>query len=127
MNISFAEGMEIGRKIWNLDNAIWTLQGRHRDMVQFSEYIYKTPSTGFLLNFPLYLLPGRENSEWKYIECMGKRNIDREKFEQWKTLYYELEGWDPASGHPSRSTLKSLDLGDVAVELERNGKLGHVN
>ena len=82
LNISFAEGMESGRKIWNLDNAIWTLQGRHRDMVQFSEYIYKTPSAGFLLNFPLYLLPGRENGEWKYIECMGKRTIDREKFAQ---------------------------------------------
>jgi aldehyde:ferredoxin oxidoreductase len=24
---SFLDGMELGRKIWNLDNAIWTLQG----------------------------------------------------------------------------------------------------
>jgi len=26
---SFDDGIAIGQKIWNLDNAIWTLQGRH--------------------------------------------------------------------------------------------------
>lgn len=42
--ISFADGIQIGRKIWNLDNAIWALQGRHRDMVKFPDYIYDTTS-----------------------------------------------------------------------------------
>ncbi len=37
---SFADGIELGKKIWNLDHAIWTLQGRHRDMVNFSDYYY---------------------------------------------------------------------------------------
>jgi alpha-L-arabinofuranosidase len=33
----------IGKKIWNLDNVIWTLQGRHRDMVHFADFIYNKP------------------------------------------------------------------------------------
>jgi len=43
IDLSFEESMELGRKIWNLDNCIWALQGRHRDMLQFAEYIYTKP------------------------------------------------------------------------------------
>ncbi len=45
-DISFLEGIEVGKRIWNLDNAIWTLQGRHRDMVHFAEFIYRQPFVG---------------------------------------------------------------------------------
>jgi len=31
-----ADGMEPGRKIFTLDRAIWTIQGRHRDMEVFA-------------------------------------------------------------------------------------------
>jgi aldehyde:ferredoxin oxidoreductase len=31
-NITFADGMKLGHKIFTLDRAIWTLQGRHRNM-----------------------------------------------------------------------------------------------
>ena len=34
------QGIELGRAIWNMDNAVWTLQGRHRDKVHFSPYLY---------------------------------------------------------------------------------------
>ena len=40
-NKSFLQGIELGRKIWNLDQVIWTLQGRHRDQVKFADYIYE--------------------------------------------------------------------------------------
>ena len=42
-NFTFLDGIEIGRKIWNLNHSIWTLQGRHRNMVHFAEYIYSVP------------------------------------------------------------------------------------
>ena len=42
-NLSFADGMETGRKIWNLNRAIWVLQGRHRDMENFAKFMY-TPA-----------------------------------------------------------------------------------
>jgi aldehyde:ferredoxin oxidoreductase len=121
---TFREGMELGRKIWNLDNAIWTLQGRHRDLVHFADYIYKMPYGGSGL-FTLYYMPGRENGEWKYIS-VNERYIDKAHFEEWKTRFYSFEGWDPKTGWPTRNTLKSLGMSSVADTIEKRGKLGKV-
>ena len=119
---SFLDGMELGRKIWNLDNAIWTLQGRHRDMVHFSDYIYHIPFVGSG-NYATYYLPGREKGRWDYIRVNG-RHLDKAKFEEFKTRFYNLEGWDTRSGWPKRRTLESMGLKFVADELDKNGKLG---
>lgn len=118
---SFIDGMELGRKIWNLDNAIWCLQGRHRGMVHFADYIYKVPSEGMMSMG--YYMPGRENGAWDYIP-VHDRFIDKEKFEEWKTKFYTLEGWDPTTGWPKRQNLESIGLKFVADELENKGKLG---
>ena len=120
-DIAFDAGIKIGRKIWNLDQAIWTLQGRHRDMVRFSDYIYDMP----LAKSPLFAIV-RVNNEWTYIKQGDplNRSIDREQFEEFKTRFYELEGWNPTTGYPTRSTLESLGLGYVADELNEKGKLG---
>jgi aldehyde:ferredoxin oxidoreductase len=119
---SFVDGMELGRKIWNLDNAIWTLQGRHRDMVHFSDYIYHIPFVG-LGNYATYYLPGREKGRWDYIRVNG-RHLDKTKFEEFKTRFYNLEGWDTRSGWPKRRTLESMGLKFVADGLNKKGKLG---
>ena len=50
--------------------------------------------------------------------------LDRDKFEEFKTRCYDMQGWDTASGYPTRSTLECLGLGYVADELEKHGKLG---
>lgn len=116
-NITFEDGMEIGRKIWNLDKAIWVLQGRHRDQEVHAGYVYKVGS-------PLPdRLPMYENGEWTYATAQG-RTLDKAKFEDWKTRFYEFEGWDSATGWPTRPTLEKLGLGNVADELETKGKLG---
>ena len=120
-NFTFLDGIELGRKIWNLDHAVWTLQGRHRDMVHFADYLYTQPSFTFD-GQPMYM-PGRTNGKWDYINTLG-RYFDRDNFEEFKTRFYKLQGWDTATGYPTRSTLKSLNLGYVADELEKNGKLG---
>ena len=119
---SFLDGMELGRKVWNLDHAIWTLQGRHRDMVHFSDYIYHVPYGG-LGNYAMYYLPGRDKGKWDYIRVNG-RCLDRARFEEFKTEFYNLEGWDVRTGWPKRGTLESLGLKSVADELERHKKLG---
>ena len=116
-NLSFAEGIELGRKIWNLDNAIWTLQGRHRDMVQFADYIHDKQGG------VKFTMPVNENGNWEY-KPVGDRVIDRTQFEEFKTRYYQLEGWDTETGWPTRSTLKNLGMESVADELESKGKLG---
>jgi aldehyde:ferredoxin oxidoreductase len=116
-DISFEDGIDLGRKIWNLDHAIWTLQGRHRDMVHFADNLYE--------KVPHYreCMPGKKNGKWGMFGC-NFRTLDRDKFEEFKTQFYELQGWDKASGYPTRSTLESLGLGYVADELEKTGKLG---
>ena len=117
--LSFLDGIKVGRKIWNLDNAIWTLQGRHRDMVHFADYIYTRKS---MIDNPTHL-PGRENGEWDYFNY-ANRSLDKKKFEGFKTRFYKLEGWDTKTGWPRGSMLKSIGLGHVANELRKKGKLG---
>lgn len=123
-NLTFEEGMELGRRIWNLDRAIWILQGRHRDQEVFADYTYEIGAEPGHSAYEIpYVMPVHENGEWSY-KSLGGRKLDRDSFEQWKTTYYLLEGWDPATGWPTRSTLESLGLGYVADELETHGKLG---
>jgi aldehyde:ferredoxin oxidoreductase len=127
-NLSFAEGMETGRKIWNLNRAIWVLQGRHRDGENFAGFMY-TPagSAGQSgLNFVSpgdYKLPVYENGEWK-TRVMDDMYFDKGGVEQWKTRYYQCEGWDTHTGWPTRKTLEELGLHNVADTLKSAGKLG---
>jgi aldehyde:ferredoxin oxidoreductase len=68
-------------------------------------------------------MPGRENGKWRYIKTLG-RSFDKNKFEEFKSLFYKQQGWETSTGYPTASTLKSLGLDYVAAELEQNGKLG---
>jgi aldehyde:ferredoxin oxidoreductase len=121
-DFSFRDGIDLGRKIWNLDHAIWTLQGRHRDMVHFIDNVYERRPL-FPADVPNAHMPGKENGKWDYYGY-SRRKLDKNKFDEFKTRFYLLQGWDTKSGYPKRSTLESLELGYVADELERNGKLG---
>jgi len=116
-DLSYEESLELGRKIWNLDRAIWILQGRHRDLEVHANYVYEVPTSA------PYPLPVKENGEWTYSTCLG-RTLDREKWEAVKTRFYELEGWDAATGWPTRATLAAMGLEQVADELAAAGKLG---
>lgn len=125
-DMSFADGVNLGRRIWNLDQAIWTLQGRHRDMVQFVDHIYESrPLFPVDSGIPDVHMPGIEDGKWGFYGY-SNRTIDRARFEAFKSTFYELQGWDPATGYPTRATLEALELGYVADELEERGKLGGV-
>ena len=121
--MTFEEGMELGRKIWNLDRSVWVLQGRHRDQEVFPEYIYNQPTGEMFAGMGPYYLPVKENGKWIYAENKG-RTLDREKFEEWKTKFYKFEGWDSNTGWPIRKNLESLGLRNVADELEKKNRLG---
>ncbi len=121
--MTFDQGIELGRRIWNLDNAIWTLQGRHRDMVHFAPYIYQTKYESGEL-YPFCMWPCRDkDGHWEYADIMG-RQLDKAKFDEWKTIFYGLEGWDPKSGWPTRRLLEQMDMTFVADELQAAGRLG---
>jgi len=47
--------------------------------------------------------------------------LSREKFNQMLTKYYELRGWDPETGLPTRAKLIELGLEDVADKLYGGG------
>jgi aldehyde:ferredoxin oxidoreductase len=117
-NLTFADGMELGRRIFTLDRAIWTLQGRHRDMEVFPDYIYEQGSKGALL--PMY---DDGAKKWTYATGEGRR-LDRARFERWKTKFYEFEGFGVESGRPTRATLEDLGLKKVADLLQKRDKLG---
>ena len=133
-NITFAEGMEIGRKIWNLDRAIWILQGRHRDQEKFAGFMHKTGAAYggcgtkkiriFVVGSAVSnVYPVYENGKWRY-DNRKEIVLDRDGVEEFKTHFYKLEGWDTSSGWPKKSTLERLGLGNVANELVAQGKLG---
>ena len=109
--------LDLGHKIFTLDKAIWTLQGRHRDDEVFAEYVYCRP------NPEDALYPMVKDGEWGFHS--GKdRVMDRDKFEDFKTRFYIREGWAPSTGWPTRPTLEKMGLKNVADELEAAGKLG---
>lgn len=124
---SFEEGITKGKRIGNLDRAIWVLQGRHRDQEVFTEYNYSLPAApGFLPAEIPYILPVKVDGKWSYKDTSG-RVLDRERLEDFKTRYYEFEGWDPVTGWPTKATLEELDLGFVADALGAAERLGGVS
>ena len=50
--------------------------------------------------------------------------MDEKKYNEMLDEYYELHGWDTKTSYPTRKALEDLDLGYVADDLERIGKLG---
>jgi len=44
--------------------------------------------------------------------------VDRAELEAALAIYYEMAGWDPVTGNPTRVTLESLELGWMADELD---------
>ena len=50
--------------------------------------------------------------------------LEEDKYNKMLDEYYDLHGWDRATSFPKRETLENLDLGYVAIELEKIGKLG---
>ncbi|HOG47909.1 MAG TPA: aldehyde ferredoxin oxidoreductase C-terminal domain-containing protein [Anaerolineae bacterium] len=125
-NLTFADGMEIGRRIWNQNRAIWVLQGRHRASEVFAPFMYTLAGSATRYSYvPIYLggVSVYENGQWRY-DTMEKLFIDKDGLEQWKTHFYRLEGWDTETGWPTRRTLEELDLGHVADTLQRAGRLG---
>jgi len=90
-------------------------------MVHFADYFYSRKSVS-PFGQPEYM-PGLENGKWRYIKTLG-RHFDKDKFEEFKSRFYTLQGWETNTGYPTAGTLKSLGLGFAAAELAQSGKLG---
>jgi aldehyde:ferredoxin oxidoreductase len=117
---SFNDYMEIGRRAWNVKRAIFVMQGRHKKMENFSGYHYRPGASycGFYNNLPIL------NGETWSIQNCKELYFSREGVDQFKTHFYNVEGWDKDSGYPTRKTLEELGLKHVADYLKSKDKLG---
>ena len=65
------------------------------------------------------IVPGKNGKPTSHI---GKV-VDREDFEKLKDEYYELRGWEVASGFPTENKMNDLGLDDIALDLKNRGLL----
>ncbi len=119
-NHTFEDGLEIGRRSWNLKRAIFAIQGRHRKMENFTGYYYRPGASycGYSPELPIY-----DGKKWEWQNCK-ELYLTREGVDQWKTHFYDIEGWDKDTGYPKRRTLEDLGMKHVADFLKSKNKLG---
>ncbi len=117
--INEEEMHRFGERVFNLQRAILTREGhRGRESDQLPEQYFTIPLRSPFGN-PECQAPGKDG---ELISRQGAV-IDREKFEQMKTEYYQLRGWDPATGLQKKKNLEELELADIADEMEKRGLL----
>lgn len=124
-NMTWEQSLEIGRKITNLDRSINVLRGREAVNEHFSGYFYRdrgerTSDEATGTQFPWY---DYSTSTWNR-QRMREMYLNRDGVDAWKAHYYAVEGWNPTNGWPTRATLGSLGLGNVADTLAAANKLG---
>jgi aldehyde:ferredoxin oxidoreductase len=118
-NKTFADTIEIGRKIWNMERAIRVMAGRHRDKEQFAPFMFMPGATFNMSGAkPIY-----QDGKWSF-ENQSDMYLDKEGVELFKTNFYKLEGWDAKTGWPTRKTLEDLGMKKVADVMAAKGKLG---
>jgi aldehyde:ferredoxin oxidoreductase len=94
---SWEDFYKLGDRIYNLIRAFW---------------IREVPSFGRKWDYP----PERWFEEPHSGGKMKGIKVDREKYEQMLSWYYELRGWDQ-NGIPLKETLDRLGLKDVSKEI----------
>jgi aldehyde:ferredoxin oxidoreductase len=116
---TFADTMETGRKIWNMERAIRVMAGRHRDKEQFAPFMYM-PGATFALGGgkPVY-----QDGKWSF-ENQNDLYLDKAGVELFKTNFYKLEGWDVNTGWPTRKTLEGLKMKKIADVMASKKRLG---
>ena len=105
----------IGERIVNLQRAIMVREGHQgRKDDRLPEAYFTVPLRTFMGN-PECLVPGKDG---EVISRKGEV-VDRQKFEEMKTEYYQFRGWDVHSGLQPEEKLKELGLSDIAAELKK--------
>jgi aldehyde:ferredoxin oxidoreductase len=119
-NQTFMDGIETGRRIFNLLRAIYALQGRHKSMEKFNGYYYRPGASycGYSNTHPVY-----NGKEWD-VTNTRELYFSEKGVETFKEHMYDVQGWNRESGYPTRKTLEDMDLKYVADYLQSKGKLG---
>ena len=106
-----------GEIVFNLQRAIHIREGhKGRESDRIPEAFFTTPVKGHAMN-PKVQAPGKDGEITSRLGMV----VDRADFERMKDEYYELRGWDMATGLQTRKKLEELGLNDIAEELEQQG------
>ncbi len=109
----------LGERIFNLQRAIRIREGwEGRKGDRLLDAFHDIPNQTARFN-PDCLVPGKTG------QAVSRKGavVDRDKFEEMKSEYYQLRGWDVASGFQTMTKLKELDMADVAGDLQKRGLL----
>jgi aldehyde:ferredoxin oxidoreductase len=117
---SFADTIRVGQKIWTLERAIRAMHGRSRKTEDLAPFMYKPGASGmtFWGGVPIY-----EDGKWR-SDMAPDMYLDKKGVDDFKTHFYELEGWDKENGWPTRKTLEDFNMKKVADTMSAKGKLG---
>jgi len=108
---------EYGERIFNLQRGVLLREGwQARDDDLPAEFNFIEPVQTHMLN-PELIVPGPTEEP---VSVRGSV-LDRQKFNEMRTEFYELRGWDPVSGLQRRGTLERLGLSDIIPEMKTRG------
>jgi aldehyde:ferredoxin oxidoreductase len=109
------EMYRFGERVFNLQRSILAREGHHgRESDRLPDTFFTKPLKNPFGN-PECQVPGRDG------ELFSRKGmvIDREEFEDMKTEYYRLRGWDPVTGLQKKEQLEELGLADTVDDLNK--------
>jgi aldehyde:ferredoxin oxidoreductase len=107
---------KIGERVFNLQRAILVREGhRGRESDSLPDYDHTVPLPLSPNPNSECVVPGKDGGT---VSRVGA-TLDREEFEKMKDEYYELRGWDIATGLQKKDTLKRLGLDDIIEICKR--------
>jgi aldehyde:ferredoxin oxidoreductase len=116
IEVNEKEFHRMGEVIFNVERAIRIREGhRGRESDVLPEFYFTEPLEMTVHNAQC-LVPGKNGEVFSGKGTM----LDREKFEQMKSDYYRIRGWDIATGLQIKGKLEELGLADVAADIEQS-------
>jgi aldehyde:ferredoxin oxidoreductase len=105
----------VGERVFNLQRALLLREGhkgREDDNLPESDHTVPLPQSPGLN--PKSSVPGKKGEVTYRVGTV----IERKEFEKMREEYYQLRGWDIATGFPKKETLQTLDLSEVIEPLK---------
>lgn len=104
-DVDVPEWLRIGERIVNLDRCLMVREGRRKKDDTVGEFHFRVPETAV--------------PPWEKPQPVPPV-ANKEKFEAMRDEFYRLREWDPETGIPTHAKLRSLDLADVAEQIDRS-------
>ncbi|MBN2062246.1 MAG: hypothetical protein JW882_17720 [Deltaproteobacteria bacterium] len=120
MDMGEQELLKTGERIFNLQRAVLMRQGwGGRAGDRLLDHLHEDPLEDNLYFSPGCIVPDKNGEA---VSLKGSV-VKRDEFENMKSEYYDLRGWDRETGFQTKEKLEDLDLHDIAEDLEMKGLL----